>query len=505
MKKVQIAWIILIFIGIFLRLFDFGSIPAALNRDEAALGYNAFAITYRGIDEWGKSYPLLFKSFGDYKLPGYIYLLSGFIKIFGVNDIVVRLPSLLAGLWIIGLTYLFVFELTKNKNAALLTTAVVSLQPWAIFYSRMAYEANLGLSLFLTGLLWALKFLKNGNKQFLLLFGLFYLLAIFSYNSPLILAPALILCLWVYEKTKIKQKIWLTTLIVLISVFAFLILSPVTSQKQGITIFSDPTVTHLQTEGYSQSNSVLNRLWWNRYIYRIRRMTKNALNSFDPNFLLTNGGANPWHSVPGKSHLFFTTYTLFIVSLFLFIRNHSIKTSFVLLFALVGSLLPAIITVDAPHATRSLFFFWLVSLLSVYSLYIKRRGNLLILFLLLIESVWWGYLNFIDYPASIKGNAWPIGISSALKETGTDYHSGKRVIIRDLGNGSVVDDQVYIYPLLYYKVDPLIYLKTAHMSPPDISGMIRVNGFERVSLSKNEADGNAIIIERDQNGKYAIK
>ncbi|GAI80456.1 unnamed protein product, partial [marine sediment metagenome] len=86
-KRAKLILVFLIFFfSLFLRLFKLGDFPLSLNRDEAAIGYNAYSILKTGRDEWGEKLPLSFKSFGDYKMPLYIYFTVPFIKIFGLNE-----------------------------------------------------------------------------------------------------------------------------------------------------------------------------------------------------------------------------------------------------------------------------------------------------------------------------------------------------------------------------------------------------------------------------------
>ncbi len=58
---------------LFLHFYKLTSIPSGLNQDETSIGYNAYSVLTTGKDEYGKSYPIYFKSFGDEKLPVYIY------------------------------------------------------------------------------------------------------------------------------------------------------------------------------------------------------------------------------------------------------------------------------------------------------------------------------------------------------------------------------------------------------------------------------------------------
>src|SRR3989344_8918545 len=99
----KIVLILIITIAIFLRFWDLNVLPPSLNWDEVSLGYNAYSLLKTGQDEWGELMPLSFRAFGDYKLPGYIYLDVPFIYMFGLNEWGVRFLSALLG---VGLTIL---------------------------------------------------------------------------------------------------------------------------------------------------------------------------------------------------------------------------------------------------------------------------------------------------------------------------------------------------------------------------------------------------------------
>ena len=69
-KHLKTLIILLVFLLAFvLRVYKVTSDPPSLNWDEASIGYNAYSILKSGRDEWNKSFPLHFKSYGEYKLP----------------------------------------------------------------------------------------------------------------------------------------------------------------------------------------------------------------------------------------------------------------------------------------------------------------------------------------------------------------------------------------------------------------------------------------------------
>ncbi len=123
--KVNYALVIIFILALFLRVVKLDFYPASLSWDEVAIGYNAFTISQKGIDEYGTSYPLLFRSFEDFKLPGYIYTDSIFIKLLGFSDFTTRLPSAVFGsLLVIVVYFLFrqklIQKIMLNVNSTIL-------------------------------------------------------------------------------------------------------------------------------------------------------------------------------------------------------------------------------------------------------------------------------------------------------------------------------------------------------------------------------------------------
>ena len=84
-------------LALILRLWALGSMPPGLDTDEAAIGYNAYALLRTGRDEYGQPWPLLFESFGEWKRPVYIYAAVPAVATLGLSPLAVRLPAALAG------------------------------------------------------------------------------------------------------------------------------------------------------------------------------------------------------------------------------------------------------------------------------------------------------------------------------------------------------------------------------------------------------------------------
>src|SRR3989339_1195085 len=190
MKKI---WLILA-LAAFLRLFLLGSVPASLNWDEISMGVSANSILQTGMDEWGEKLPIFFRSYGEWKSAVYIYLLVPFIKVLGLNAWAVRLPSALAGILAVYLTYLIGKKLYSDK-VGLWASFFLAVSPWHLLLSRPAFEANVSLTLILAGLYFFLQFSQKSKIYLLISSAIAFGLAPHTYNSAKVVVPILVLYL----------------------------------------------------------------------------------------------------------------------------------------------------------------------------------------------------------------------------------------------------------------------------------------------------------------------
>lgn len=341
-----------------LRVWKLGSLPSILNRDEAGLAYNAKLLKETGKDEWGKPWPLALQSFGDYKLPGYVWSLLPTFGMFGYSDFATRLPSAVAGTLLIPAVYIFAGALRWSKQKRLLATMLVATTPVFFFYSRIAFEANLALTLFVTSL--GIILSETAKDERLLLDGvaiILMLLAVFTYNTPLLLLPFIIVVIPMWRGIK-QWRRWLLPVVGLGLVLAFggLQLVSLSKQKSGITIFQDESTWMRSVENHQQRTGLNRVLFGNKIAFYGSLIAQNYAKTLSPVFLVQGKGGHPWHSLPGAGHLILSTYLLALVGGGLCLVKPT-KQRLLLVYLAVVSLIPAVITVDAPHATRSLLFF----------------------------------------------------------------------------------------------------------------------------------------------------
>src|SRR3989344_4133954 len=116
--KRRFLWLLILILGFafFIRAYKVTSVPPSLSWDEVSIGYNAYSILKTGRDEHGRFLPIdTFVGYGDYKPPLAIYLTVPFVAVFGLTELAVRLPSVIAGTLAILLTYFLARELFRDK------------------------------------------------------------------------------------------------------------------------------------------------------------------------------------------------------------------------------------------------------------------------------------------------------------------------------------------------------------------------------------------------------
>ncbi|OGJ37786.1 MAG: hypothetical protein A2383_01720 [Candidatus Pacebacteria bacterium RIFOXYB1_FULL_39_46] len=477
-KKINWLLISITLLAFFLRVWQLGQLPAILNRDEAALAYNAYLLSTTGQDEWQKSWPLTLESFGDYKLAGYPLLLIPFLKIFGLTDLAVRLPSALAGTVLVPLVFLLAKKIKFIEKQAWLASLLIAVSPVFIWYSRLAFEANLALTYLIAALVVLLEFQHKARRWHVPLLIILLLLAIFTYNTPLLLLPVLMIFVWLRFANKQKNKLILIELILgAVFLVGLRSLLALTSQKSGITIFSDETVWHEWSNFRASLNQPWQSLIGNRYLYFIYLSIKNLFSSFSIKFLLTTGGSHPWHSLPNLGHVLWTSFCFAGVGI-IAMTGRAIrackkltithKRELAWLWLLFASLLPAIITVDAPHATRSLLFFVLLQIIAVWGLvwltgWLKQNKFIwgAIILVLVLEATHHAFQLFIIYPKQTQ--AFQPGFAQVMQTVEAE-HPDQPI--------AIVDPSGYHYIILawYLKLPPDVYFKTIIRQQPNQIG-----------------------------------
>ncbi len=538
MKKQHLALFIILLIATLTRLAFLSKYPAGLNADEAAIGYNAYSLLQTGKDEHGASWPLVFRSFDDYKPPLYFYLVLPFVKFFGLNIWSVRLPSALLGVASVYLIFLLANQLfqkeiqpstkTANKKSylnkaklGLLASLLLALSPWHIQFSRGGWETNTATFFILLGTYLFFKALTK--PSYYLWFVTSYLLSLYTYHSARIIAPLLGLSLVIIFRQNIFSSSKHFKTLFISGLLALIISLPVLNQMfskegqsrfSGVSVFADqgPLWQALELRRNYQGSELIGRLLYNRYDFYALRIAKNYISHFSPQFLFISGDEIARNKVPdlGQSYLFLLPF--FYFGLFYLTKQIKKKNSQLILSWLFISPLAASLTFQSPHALRAhsmVIPFTIITAIGIYLLknLFVRLWSLVFVSLLTILFVYssadYLYKYYIRYPKEL-GFAWEYGFDQVAEYVKDNENKYTQIIISDRY------DQPYIIMAFFLKYPPKKLQNEIVLTPRDKFGFSTVKKFgkfkfKKIDFLQDNQQKNSLIItttEKVNNSKF---
>lgn len=351
-------------VGVVMRFSLLESVPLGYFVDETSILYNAWSIVETGRDEHGVSWPVFFKAFGEYKKPIYIYSLAvGFTLWSGLMEI----PRLISALWgVLGVAvfgwvcYLF----SKQKLIALLGMALLSITPVHVVLSRVIFEIISYPVLYLSSI--GCLYLWNQQKKERYLYGFVLLqaLTLYSYTAALVVAPLLVLgTLIVFVKSMNLR------LLILALVTFCLGLLPLVVWEQW---YPGSTLSRYYSATATTSD-------WSP-----GAMLSRALEHLTPSFLFVQGDENLRHSLSNHGVLPWMALPVLLIGLFvLVIQKHNFFARWLLIASLI-SLLPVVVSPQAPHVLRSIA--WWLQLLVICGLGLAKLCSTRTLYVLLFTA-----------------------------------------------------------------------------------------------------------------------
>ena len=414
-KKILIFLILIVTLASLLRLWQLGKVPLSPDWDEVALGYNAYSIMQTGRDEYGKPLPIVLRSFDDYKPALYAYLAMPSISILGLDVVAVRLPSAIFGVLTVVAVFFLTKELFKKNNIALLSSFLLAISPWHIQFSRVAFEANVGVALNVFGILFFLKAFKK--PWFLFLSALMWGLSLHVYQSEKIFVPLLIgILIYSFRKEFFStgKKYMYISLIIFTVICLPLIHFTLTnkdalSRAKGVSIFSNSVLIGANADKIKRdtdNNDLLGLILDNRRVELAKNVVSGYLSHFDLNWLFITGDIARHHA-PGMGLLYLVELPFLLIGIYSLIFgkfDKRVKIFIIVWFLIVP--IPASITNDVPHAVRTINFLPILQILTAigiiasvgWILNIKYKVlNIRIGYLILILFSTLSVFNFLYY------------------------------------------------------------------------------------------------------------
>lgn len=380
MKK--ILFLTIIILAFFLRFYQIDKIPPGPEWDEASVGYNAFSIARTGQDEWQIKLPTIFKAFGDYKNPLYIYLTAGILKFFPLDITTTRVIAALSGsLSVITLSFI-AFLLFKSYPISLLTGLFTAFSPFGVFFSRIAGDGMmLSVLLIEVGISMELLFIKNKLPKYFYLSVVFFVLSMFSYNLARIVSPLLLLTIFIVNYSLINNKKKYFVIPLFITVIAFVLIYDQSkigalSRIKYVGMFGREKGVVLEINEYREhdKNSLISKIFHNKLTFSAITLVNNYISHFSTDFLVNfkeQTGVAESFSPP----LYLSLLPFYFIGLILLIKNLSTEKNklrrlgYWLFFALIiFSPLPSTITEGSPSGKRYLASFGVQEMLAAYAL-----------------------------------------------------------------------------------------------------------------------------------------
>lgn len=520
MKINKLLFPLILIIAFFIRFVDLSHTPA-LNPDEAALGYNAYSLILTGKDEHGASWPLHFKSFGDYKPGGYVYLAIPFVKYFGLTPLAVRLPNLILSILTILFLYKLVFLLSKSKELATLTSLVLTFSPWHIHFSRGAWESSAALSFIVIGIYYFFKSIKEKFSFNFCLFVINFVLSLYVYHSARLIAPLLALSLSIlYFQFLIKRfsqlifPIFIGILLCLPVLFSFLN-NGGTTRLGGVGLGADLGPINRANEliNHHSNTKIINRAMHNKRVLYLISWAQKYASHFDLNFLAVNGDEVPRSKVPEMGQIYLIEVPFLILGLiFLLKPARSVGGSkffnfkskiFIVLFLLISPIASSL-TFQAPSALRALSMVVPLSILIACGIYYlfslihkSRIINLASILIILFFSYSIAYYfdsYFFHYPKRYPF-AWQYEFDKLVPYVESQKYNYKNIYITDKY------DQPYILFLFYSHYNPSLIQSQIKLTPPDVFGFSTVSGYDNYHFGKidwEHIEPNSLIVASDE-------
>lgn len=297
---VIVSLLFIVFLGAFLRFWRLDSAPKGALIDELHFGYLAKSLILTGKDEHGESWPVIFEGFGDRKLPAMAYLDIPSVAIFGLSIFAIRVPSALAGILLILVSYWLLWEITQRKKWALFAALITAISPWSFFLSRFGFESNLallGLSIGLASLFTAE---RTSKRVWYVISALGIALTWYSYIAyrPITAVLFLVYALMKLSSGFKENKKTILLIFVTFVVAVLPLLTPksisVNNTRVGQVGIGSETGTELiinekRTFCATQLPRLVCDIAWNKPTYMFKELTHRYLMAFSPEFLVTKG------------------------------------------------------------------------------------------------------------------------------------------------------------------------------------------------------------------------
>lgn len=514
-KNIELFILFLIFLfALAIRIVNLDQSPSGMLVDEVSFGYNAYSILKTGKDEHGVSYPLVFKAFGDQKLPGLVYATVPFVSLFGLTNTAVRLPSALSGAFLVVVMYYILINLKISKKISLIGALITAVSPWTFILSRFGFESNVALLVFALGILFTIRLIKKPSVLSIVLSGFFFASTWYfyvAYRVITVLFVFSVLLLMFVQKNKIvfskkSLKIFFT-----LAVTFFIVSLPLLSLSFGdqgtarlkqIGIFSDQGidayVQEQQNFCFKHIPSRVCRIIWNKPTVITETIVRRYVASYAPSFLFLTGDKElPYLNVSGYGQFYLILLPFFILGGIYVVMTDTLdtKTKWMILLGLLISPLPAALAGDAQKVRLSAMVPFMIILITygceyLYKLMRTKKNTLLHLSMFAVVSI-----IFLFQTGSFLSDYFFVHVDK--NDFAYDTHVMKlfEYLNKQDKRVTINIDPSFSDPIMYYaytaKIDPTHYQKDTVYQQVEDSGFQHAISLDNMRVTNEDYRGKA--------------
>lgn len=472
MKKRE--WIIIagcIVLAVVLRFWQLGNIPEGFHSDEAAYGYNAYSILKTGKDEYGKAFPLVLRSYGDYKAAVDSYLAIPFIYVGGLHEWAVRAPSAVFGILFILLTYALVLRVSKDRRLSLVATAIATISPVGILLSRVQSDPLICATFFFFAIFCWFRWLDTRRTRFIVLLAVSVFLSFYTYTITRLFAVPFFLVLGLWYWTEFDKKARLVFCGILSAIIIAVIglyISPAGTYFSQVNVFSTsivqlPLDEEIREDGTQKVPLWITRVIHNKVVAYGQYFLKNYTDYFSFEYLFTQAKEPLREQIPHQGVLMLIDLPFLLVGIYMVFRKRLSYGKFFLIWWLLAPTVLSVTGVETPSVHRFIlavipaYVLTALGVLSVYQMTqfnLRRVLTIVIICLFTINLTYDMHELFVHQPIHIPlyRNEQDNKLALVLKPIAASYD----VIV----SPKILEDILFFWP-----VDPAVYQKEG--SPRD--------------------------------------
>ena len=444
--KIKIIIGIIVLFGVLIRTIGIGSIPNALNVDEASAGFESYSILNYGIDRNGNFLPVFLVAWGSGQNALYTYLMMPFIAMFGLTTFAIRLPMAIIG----GISLIVFYLLLKrmiNQKTAIIGLIFLAICPWHIMKSRWGLESNLFPDLMLLSVFLIIKGIQDKKRIFQILGYIVAGLTAYAYGTsyfflPLFFIPVLFIMLKKKEITVKELIINLAVIgIVALPIIIFVIINTFNLPEIELPFL---TIPRMEVNRYEEITSIFSSDFLEKSLDNFAGGLKILMYQVD---------GLPWNSLEdiGTIYTFSTIFT--ILGIIVAIKNRkNIKYGYIMGIWLIVSIL--LLFVCEPNINRLNIIFFPIIFYTVVGIdEIAKQGKVFAVLLAIVYILSFGLF-----------------VNSYLSENANDYMTFESNLEEPIEYLNTLQDkeiyitnsikEPYIYVLFYTKYDTRDFVDT---------------------------------------------